>query len=259
MLKTCNYLHTRYLINSVAKMPNERIQVVTFIRHGVAKHNLLDPSTGKHPDICDPIYFDPQLVNRGMQDALAVRERLSHTVLSSTELIITSPLTRCLQTANLIFLPGNYATSGNGNDQSSPNTLAPPPPPPIICIEAVREAYGMHYPDKRRDKRLLQQHWPTVQFDPTMTNVDELWSDEHRESCNDVCKRIEQFLQWLVQRPEQHIVVVSHGVWIETLFRTHFPNILRGGQRVYNCDCFQGKVVSSGNGKFERLQEVHKI
>lgn len=58
----------------------------------------------------------------------------------SFELLVTSPLTRCIQTTVLAFLPGeNYET----------------PQSNIVCIEDVREAYGMYYPDKRREKSLL--------------------------------------------------------------------------------------------------------
>lgn len=50
-------------------------------------------------------------------------------------MVISSPLRRCLQSASLAF---PAATRGLR--------------PFIVCNELVREAYGMHYPDKRGKK-----------------------------------------------------------------------------------------------------------
>jgi phosphohistidine phosphatase SixA len=126
----------------------EKIQKVVFVRHGVALHNLLDPVTGQRPNLEDPALFDPPLVFHGKQQALEVGERLkmwrhSTQLGDEVELVITSPLTRCIQTTMLGFLPGDcYSTRGRHE-------------PKIYCTELVREAFGMHYPDKRRDKSLL--------------------------------------------------------------------------------------------------------
>lgn len=128
----------------------ERVQKVVFCRHGVAKHNLLDPVTGGPPNLEDPSLFDPPLVCQGKQQALGAGERLNiwwHTTQlgEEVELIITSPLTRCIQTSMLAFLPGDSYTSSHGRLE-----------PSFFCTEYVREAFGMHYPDKRRQKSLLQ-------------------------------------------------------------------------------------------------------
>lgn len=229
----------------------EKIQTVLFIRHGVARHNLVDPATGEHPNLRDPTLLDPPLVDRGKMQAVDAGERIriwwdTTQVGEKVELVITSPLTRCMQTAHLAFLPGqDYSNSER-------------PTPPIFCLEQVREAYGIHYPDKRRDKRLLQKHWPLIQFDPSMTDSDEQWKENSRETLDDVIARVDEFLQWLAKRQETNIVVVSHGVWIECCFRTYFPDVLADGRRVYNCDCFAGDLVSS-QGEFLRLNNFRNI
>jgi hypothetical protein len=61
------------------------------------------------------------------------------------ELVITSPLTRCIQTSMLAFLPGDCYTENE--ERQEPN---------FYCTELVREAFGMHYPDRRRSKALLE-------------------------------------------------------------------------------------------------------
>jgi broad specificity phosphatase PhoE len=123
---------------------------VCFIRHGVAKHNLPDPKTQGRPNLEDPALFDPQLVYQGKQQALDAGERLkiwwkTTQLEEQLELVICSPLTRCIQTSMLAFLPGDYTF--NDDRVKEPN---------LFCTEMVREAYGMHYPDKRRDKLVLQ-------------------------------------------------------------------------------------------------------
>jgi len=228
----------------------EKRQTVVFVRHGVARHNLLDERTQRPLDVNNPDLFDPPLVPQGKKQALDAGERIRvwwHTTQAGEqmELVITSPLTRCLQTAALAFLPG---------DQYSKEL----PEPTLACMELVREAYGMSYPDRRRSKTLLQAAWPMVHFDPSMPTEDESWTLTSRESVTDVVNRANQFLQWLAQRPETNVTVVSHGVWIECCFYAHCPQALPKGDRVRNCDLFAGECISV-NGTFQRLQNVRRI
>lgn len=223
----------------------ERIQTVRFLRHGVAKHNVPDPVTGQPPNIHSPALWDPSLIDRGQHQAVTVGRRLAH-VLPGVELIVASPLSRCMETAQLVF----------GTCHNFDRTGATPPP--LVCVEQVREAYGMHYPDKRRDKSFLQQQFPMVRFDPAMTEKDERWSETSRETLDQVVARVQDFFRWVVQRPENNVFVVSHGVWIECCLNAFFPLMLQGGARVYNCDCFEAEIVSK-NGAFVRMQNVGKI
>ena len=128
-----------------------RKQKICFVRHGIAKHNLPDSLTGGPPNIKSPQLFDPPLVYDGKKLALETGERIKrwwHTTQlgEEIELIVTSPLTRCIQTAMLAFLPGEcYASNKNAQEE-----------PKIYCTSGVREAFGMHYPDKRRDLTILK-------------------------------------------------------------------------------------------------------
>ena len=118
---------------------NERVQRVTFLRHGVAYHNLRDPATNQPPRLDNPELIDPPLLMDGKYQAVQAGEELM-AKLPNIDLIVTSPLTRCLQTALLAFSTPPYHR----------------PPMPVVCKEEVREAFGKHYPDQRRDKSLLQ-------------------------------------------------------------------------------------------------------
>jgi hypothetical protein len=132
----------------------ERVQTIAFVRHGIARHNLWDPVTRQPPRLEDPNLWDPPLIYEGKQQALEAGECIktwwrTTQLGEEIELIVTSPLTRCIQTTMLGFLPGDGYTSSATSTTASRE-------PQIYCTELVREAYGMHYPDKRRSKSLLQ-------------------------------------------------------------------------------------------------------
>jgi broad specificity phosphatase PhoE len=104
-----------------------------------------------------------------------------------------------------------------------------------------------------------QKHWPGVHFDRRMTEQDEQWKPDQRETWDDILRRIDLFLDWLVLRREDNVVVVSHGVWIEHLFRTKYPELLHHGhRRVHNLDAFACECVSV-DGKFQGLENGIQI
>jgi broad specificity phosphatase PhoE len=242
-----------------------RIQNVVLIRHGVAQHNVL--VNGQPPNLRDSQLLDPPLTYEGKQQALEVGERLAlwyRTTTTTTattttqlerenpQLILVSPLTRCLQTATLAFLPGqhHHYSAGKG--------------PKWVASDLCREAYGMHYPDRRRNISVLKQHWPLIEWDSAiMTETDTVWRPDIRESIPDVLHRIAQFWDLLVQRPEENIVVVTHGVWMEACLHHYCPVALNHGQRrVYNGNMFAMDCVSAQHGnivKFLRLENARQI
>jgi Histidine phosphatase superfamily (branch 1) len=102
-----------------------------------------------------------------------------------------------------------------------------------------------------------------VHFDSSMTETDEVWRPTTREGWDELECRIDAVLQWIVARPEENIMVVSHGVWIEAFLRRHQPSFL-GDRRVYNLDAFGMQCVSqkrstSTRRGFLRVQNVTKI
>ena len=90
-----------------------------------------------------------------------------------------------------------------------------------------------------------------------MTQDDVAWKPDLRESWGDIQNRVNRFLAWLCQRQESSVAVVTHGVWMEALFRTHDPLVL-GDKRVYNGDVFVCRVVSR-NGQFMRIERTLHI
>ena len=92
-----------------------------------------------------------------------------------------------------------------------------------------------------------------------MTEFDEAWREDIRETLNELRLRISQFLALLVRRSETNIVVVTHGVWLEECFRTYCPRVLDNGRRrVFNCDMYAVDCVSQ-NREFIRFENPNQI
>lgn len=83
-----------------------------------------------------------------------------------------------------------------------------------------------------------------------MTENDDAWSPNARESYNDVAIRVHSFFSWLSHQPQNCIAVVSHGVWMECALMEYCPEVLNNGEkRVYNCDVYAGTICRGGNGR----------
>ena len=223
---------------------NERYQTVVFVRHAVAKHNF------RGANLEDPSLFDPPLISSGKVSSLQAGESIRVWWKTTQggekiDLVLTSPLSRCLQTAALAFMPG---------DDYEAYT-------PFLCFENLREATGLHYPDQRRSKSVLMKHWPMVQFEDRMSECDNLWSEHNREDFRSLQSRITEFVKDLSRMKEENIVVVTHGVWIETLIRMYCPQVLSGGRRVYNLNAFAFRLfpMTDSNHPHVRLEFIQQI
>lgn len=211
------------------------------IRHGVASHNIpiLD-SNGQfiRPNLSDIRFFDAPLVAQGKRESHEAGVYLKRILLGSKlEGIICSPLTRCLQTTHEIASEIGFKGTW-------------------YVREELREAFGIYQSDRRRTKSELESIWHNVHFD--ITEEDECWRSNHRETLYDLDERIDYFLFWLSKNQKQylgcpegspsHLLIVSHGVWMECLFRKYFPSVLEGGTRVYNCDIYKVDVSGLWSG-----------
>ena len=238
---------------STNRQRRQRKQAIILMRHGVAVHNAPDARTKQYPDIYDPRFTDPPLIPEGTHQASQASLRIQQYLVASNggrpdvDVVISSPLRRCLQTASLAF-PNQQRMAGAAvplvpSEPSKPLERRPR----MLVNELVREAFGSHYPDKRRDRSDVAAEFPWVQLPEDFASIDPCWLPDARETLPALRRRIYQFFQWLASNVREELIgLVSHGVWIETCLMHFCPDVLENGKkRVYNCDTFKAICVST--------------
>lgn len=185
----------------------EQCKTIYFIRHAQGIHNLAeqtDPDffNGRHQS---DEFIDSPLTQKGFEQCKDLAEKIKdESAEYDVQLVVVSSLTRAIQTGIAVF-----------------GTLDPRPP--FISTELCRERISEYTSDVRRNVSVLEKEFPYVDFSQLTSEHDQMWKikeDTPDDYNSDACKkRGLKFLQWLYQRPEQRIAVVSHWVFYTHLFR----------------------------------------
>lgn len=177
----------------------KRLRTVRFIRHGQSEFN----AAFERSRPVDPMIFDPRLTALGRAQAGALADPAHW---AGVELIVTSPLTRAIETAMLAF-DGHRAP---------------------IRVEALHRERLEHSGDVGRARSALAAEFGALEFGP----FPEIWwkHDPGRpeamavESENELRARVAAFRDWLAARPERDIAVVGHGTFLNRLTGHVFAN-----------------------------------
>mmetsp|Transcript_36723 Transcript_36723/g.67211 ORF Transcript_36723/g.67211 Transcript_36723/m.67211 type:complete len:310 (+) Transcript_36723:43-972(+) len=202
----------------------ERTKKVHFIRHAEGFHNVETTKTGtteclerganqatEHP------LWDSRLTEKGIEQAQALKGHLERRPsggrsFTAFDLVVVSPLTRTLETAQHIFgparKPGMPAFMFKGEA----------PPPRILVREECRERWGKYVCDGRRPMREIIPEFPLFDFSEVEYDEDVFFTQDEREPEAHTCARAVQFLEWLNKRPEKCIAVVTHSSFLRHLF-----------------------------------------
>jgi broad specificity phosphatase PhoE len=166
-------------------------------------------------------FTDAQLTESGQDQCFSLRgkidrnHRLDPLHQLHIDLVVVSPLRRCLETADLIFGPGRCEEYPDGV--------------PFLVHDLCRERYGEFYCDKRlpmsetkEDSRWTHWDWDTQKSsmpDDVMpySDTDVVWTPE-REPEAHVRRRAVSFLKWLSNRPEDEVAVVTHSSFMKHMF-----------------------------------------
>ncbi|XP_022768520.1 phosphoglycerate mutase-like protein 1 [Durio zibethinus] len=171
--------------------PWQRCKIIHLVRHGQAMHNV--EGDKNREALLSPHLFDAQLSPLGLQQVAKLRNDVHASgLLRRIELVVTSPLYRTMQTAIGVF--GSESHEDGGNENFS--VISALNCPQIMAVELCR------------DRLMDGEH-------------DNMWNPDVREPEEEVAARMVQFMKWLWTRPEQEIVIVSHGIILQ-----HILNVL---------------------------------
>jgi broad specificity phosphatase PhoE len=182
---------------------------IHMIRHAEGTHNVARAYR-------DPSNLDARLTARGEEQCaqLAANCSAQQEMLDGIELVVTSPLTRCVQTA-LLSLP----------------MLASGQHVKFLAHEGVRETVN-YVCDQRRLISQISAEFPRVDFSLMSHDHDDVWQhyearlgtpaeyDGHRESAElcAVAERGRGFLTWLNSQPQRTVIVSSHSAFLRCFF-----------------------------------------
>ena len=215
----------------------DQTRKVHFIRHAEGYHNVATKETGdnycllrgENQQARDHPLYDSNLTAVGVEQAKTLRKILAGRPsggrsFTAFDLVVVSPLTRTCETALQVFghprKPGVPAFLCEGEaPYGTPEHAAgvKVPPPRFLVREECRERYGHYVCDGRRSIEEISQEFPDFDFSEVTNNEDMFYTDD-RESDEDCCNRAVRFLEWLNSRPEKCIAVVTHSSFLRHLF-----------------------------------------
>ena len=154
-------------------------------------------------------WSDAHLSPLGVTQALAVNTfwafEIANQAVPTPQSFYTSPLTRCLQTANYTF---------NGLDLPSKYPFIP------TVKEYFRESISGHTCDRRGSKTYIHDLFPSYKIEPGFTENDELWEALHGETNIDQDIRSKKALDQVFSTDDStYISITSHSGEIGSILR----------------------------------------
>ena len=144
--------------------------------------------------------LDAELTELGRGQARQTCRVMGGEVALGIDLLVSSPLSRALETASLAF-PDAAARS-------------------FLCLESLREINGYLLNAQRIPRSALAKRFPTCNFSDLATEDDAMWTQE-LEGDASVAQRGYDSLRVLCSRPERCIAVCAHGGLFQRLLNDH--------------------------------------
>ena len=185
---------------------------IYFIRHGLAQHNTQFKLHGKSA-FYNPLYYDTKLIEEGHRQATNLGKTWNE--IKNIDLVLTSPLLRCLQTTDNIFKDINV---------------------PIIALDIIKEfPQGLQTCNRRSDIDSLKPMFPKIYFSFIEHNEDILWNPQREETLDELNLRIDTFNHFLNGRDEKNIAIVSHSSFIGQYKDKKIALIENGDTELLHC------------------------
>lgn len=222
-----------------------RRKLLHLTRHGQAQHNVraeaLRKGGGSYQAFLDQMAaddaFDAPLTELGRQQAAdAGILACENESLKGVQLVVASPLSRALDTADAILPPGGSHGGAGGARR--------------LVLEELREISGLLLNAKRRPRSELEELYPAWDFS-SIAQADELWTAEleAEEAC---AERGYQALQHIWATEEDEVLLVAHGGLFSFLFNGKCPRVRadgRLGARFENCEVRSATLRAEGDSE----------
>ncbi|KAF9523125.1 phosphoglycerate mutase-like protein [Crepidotus variabilis] len=195
-----------------AASPGTLYKFFLLSRHGQGYHNLAEAKygTAAWDDYWSKLNGDgeivwgpdPKLTPLGIEQARTIHEGWVTEAkfgLPAPLNRYSSPLTRAMLTALIIF---------NGTYEKYPSR--------ILVKENIREVMGVHTCDKRNTHSYIADAFPSFEIDSCLTEEDELWDPNVRESDTAVAARAKTILDYVFENNHDTIFtsLTAHGGFI---------------------------------------------
>lgn len=223
----------RSMRKTALKMSIANKKIISVVRHGRTEMNdVLSQHSWGDPNFNDAELWDTRLTEIGQKQArslnLSVRSPDSrHAHLLHADLLVASPLSRALHTAELLFKDTKFFPSSSGVRGSAPKKMVTPLASERVYLSSDT---GRHHSELSNefplwDYSLLQpQHrwwYHDPAFEPRRTKKGEVvngyveWRPDGYyavagEPTEVFRARMRALRQWLETRPESRIVLVCH-------------------------------------------------
>jgi len=221
------------------QIPQTFTKDVWILRHGQATHNPRAEAAKAAGCSFEEFFelmrqddsLDSPLTELGRQQARAVHDQYGHWLRQSRlQLIVSSPLSRALETADRAFPHNSHNNQclDNTNNSNGEDMMAR-----RICYENFREINGVLKNAQRRSVPELQQLFPAWNFADYLESMeDSSWNEDELESREACRERGYQGFRWLFwERPETRILLVAHGGILYYTMSEHPHVMIKDGRR----------------------------
>ena len=187
------------------------MKILYLIRHGHSLHNELFPKLGVKA-FRIPATVDAPLTHEGHRQSIELSYNWKNK--NNIELVLVSPLTRALETCMNIFGDTDI---------------------PIECHEFLREyPIGEDTCNKRSSLTYIKHKFPKINFNLTI-DKDNLWREDYRETINELEQRLQIMINFLKNRSEQNIAIISHSSFLGQFKDNHIGYKTNGDEDLKYC------------------------
>ena len=187
------------------------MKILQLIRHGHSLHNELFHKIGVQA-FRIPETIDAPLTEQGHSQSIELGN--SWPKKQEIQLILTSPLTRTLETTLNIFGDTDI---------------------PIECHEFLREyPIGHDTCNQRASLTTIKNRYPKIKYH-LESDTDISWKPDQRETLESLNERINQMIEYVRSRNEINIAIVGHSSFLGQFKDKHISYIENGDAELKHC------------------------